>query len=138
LLDEVTTNQQAELPARINVNTAPSAVLMTLPNLTDADVQSIVDHRPSPSSSDPPDAIYQTPAWLMTVANFTPSKMQALEKYITARSQVYRIQVLASFDGGGPSARVEAVIDSNGGRPRIIYYRDLTELGKGALMQSRQ
>jgi hypothetical protein len=35
------------------------------------------------------------------------------------------------FDQGGFMARIEAVIDTNGGRPRIIYWRDLSELGKG-------
>jgi len=27
-------------------------------------------------------------------------------------------------------ARVEAVIDANQGKPRIVYYRDLTDLGR--------
>ena len=53
------------------------------------------------------------------------------ERYITARTQVYRVQALGYFDGGGPTARIEAVIDTNAGRPRIISWRDLTELGKG-------
>src|SRR5205807_5721501 len=46
LLDGVTTVRGTELPARINVNTAPQAVLLTLPNLSDSDVQAIIDHRP--------------------------------------------------------------------------------------------
>ena len=50
---------------------------------------------------------------------------------MTARSQVYRVQAIGYFDAGGPSARLEAVIDTNGGRPRIVYWRDLTELGRG-------
>jgi hypothetical protein len=41
------------------------------------------------------------------------------------------VQSVGYFEGGGPSARIEAVIDTNAGRPRIIYWRDLTELGKG-------
>ena len=57
--------------------------------------------------------------------------VQSLEQYITARSQVYRVQSVGHFDSGGPTARVEAVIDTNAGRPRIVYYRDLTGLGKG-------
>jgi hypothetical protein len=136
LLDEVTTTQSTELPARVNVNTAPAAVLATLPGLADADVQAILQHRPSLSSSDAPDQTYQTPAWLITVAGLTPTKMRALEKYVTTRAQVYRGQILATFDGGGPSARVEAVIDANGGRPRVVYYRDLTELGKGSGLEN--
>ncbi len=131
LLDGITTYQQQELPARINVNTASATVLAALPGLTSADVQSIVDNQPNYSSGSAPDTIYQTTAWLITLANLTPSKLQTLEPYITARSQVYRVQVVGSFDSGGPTARVEAVIDTNNGRPRIVSYRDLTELGKG-------
>jgi hypothetical protein len=44
---------------------------------------------------------------------------------------VYRIQAVGYFDKAGPVARVEAVIDTNAGKPRIVYWRDLTELGKG-------
>ena len=47
------------------------------------------------------------------------------------RMQVYRMQVLGFFDKGGPTARVEAVVDTNLGRPRIVYFRDVSELGKG-------
>ncbi len=137
LLDEVTTVQGIEIPARINVNTAPRTVLSALPGLSPADVENIIDHRPSFSSAEPPDPIYQTPAWLITQANFSPQTLRTLDRYITARSQVYRVQSVGYFDGGGPAARVEAVIDTNAGRPRIIYWRDLTELGKGYNLQNR-
>jgi hypothetical protein len=104
--------------------------------MSDADVQNILDHRPSMSATDPPDPIYQTPAWLLTEASFPTSTLRALERYVTSRSQVYRVQSVGYFDGGGPTARVEAVIDTNGGRPRVIYYRPLTELGKGFNLQN--
>jgi type II secretory pathway component PulK len=131
LLDKVTTVQGSVIPARINVNTAPRAVLACLPGLTDADVQNIIEHRPDTSSPESPDPIFQTPAWLITEANFPPNTIQTLERYITARSQTYRIQSIGYFDGGGPTARVEAIIDTNNQRPRIVSWRDLTELGKG-------
>src|SRR5262249_44556943 len=138
LLDKLTTSRDTEIPARVNVNTAPQAVLATLPGLSDADVQNILNSRPNLSSPDAPDSIFDTPAWLITEAGFTPQKLQALEKYITSRSQVFRFQVLGYFDGGGPTTRIEVVIDANGGRPRIIYWRDLTELGKGFDLQGGQ
>jgi type II secretory pathway component PulK len=131
LLDKTTTETDGEIPARVNVNTAPRAVLATLPGLEDGDVQTILDHRPTPSTTDAPDPIFQTPAWLITEASFPSSKLQALEKYITTRSQVYRVQSVGYFDGGGPTVRLEAIIDTNAGRPRLIAWRDLTELGKG-------
>jgi type II secretory pathway component PulK len=131
LLDKVTTTQDTDIPGRVNINTAPQEVLAALPGLSSTDVQAIIGARPSPSSTEAPDPIFQTPAWLLTEANFPPEKLRTLEKYITARTQVYRVQALGYFDGGGPTARIEAVIDANGGRPRIIYWRNLTELGKG-------
>jgi type II secretory pathway component PulK len=131
LLDKVSTSQNAVLPGRINVNTAPRAVLTALPGLADADVQSILQHRPALNSQGAPDPTFQTTAWLLTEANLQPKQMQTLDQYVTARSRVFRIQSVGYFDGGGPTARIEAVIDAAGIRPRIVYWRDLTELGKG-------
>jgi hypothetical protein len=131
LLDKCTTRKGAVIPARVNVNTAPLAALAALPGLTETDVQQIAGVRPPPGAPDWTDPTFQTPAWLLTQAKLSPAKLQALERYLTSQTQVYRVQVLGYFDKGGPMARVEAVIDTNAGKPRIIYWRDLTELGKG-------
>lgn len=131
LLDKLTTVRDTELPARVNVNTAPPEVLAALPGITEADIQLIMNSRPGNVNADLSDPIYQTPAWLITEASFPVARLQSLERYITAHTQVYRFQVVTRFDGGGPSTRIEAVIDTNGGRPRVLFLRDLTELGKG-------
>jgi type II secretory pathway component PulK len=131
LLDETTTSPNAELAPRININTASQVVLSALPGLSDSDVQTILTNRPQISDGSTPDPSFQTVAWLVLQANFSISKMQTLENYITARTQVYRIQSLGYASNGGPVARVEAVIDTNLGRPRVLYWRDLSELGKG-------
>jgi len=130
LLDKTTTRTDAELPARVNLLTAPQAVLATLPNLQDTDVQTIIDRRPQPGT-DTADPLYQTSAWLVTDAGLSPTTVQALDRYVTGRSQVYRVQSLGYFEKGGPTARIEAVIDTNNGKPRIVYWRDLSELGRG-------
>lgn len=131
LLDKCTTRNDAEIPARINVLTASKAVLTTLPGLDESDVQAILSSRPTGDAAENSDPIFQTPAWLVTEASLSTSKVRALERYVTSRSQTYRVQSLGYFDQGGPVARVEAVIDTNGGQPRIIYFRELSELGRG-------
>jgi type II secretory pathway component PulK len=131
LLDETTTSNKAEVPARINVNTASQVVLSALPGLTDTDVQAILSNRPQLSATTAPDPAYQTPAWLLTRAGLTVAKLRTLEKYITARTQVYRVQSLGYAATGGPVSRLEAVIDTNLGRPRVVLWRDLSELGAG-------
>jgi DNA uptake protein ComE-like DNA-binding protein len=132
LLDQTTTSQAPDLTPRINVNVASQTVLSTLPGFSPADIQSIISNRPTPSPSASIDPIYQTPAWLLTQGNISASTMQSVERFITARSFVYRFQSIGYFnDGSGPSSRLEAVVDTNFGRPRIVYLRDITELGKG-------
>ena len=75
---------------------------------------------------------FATPAWLLTQANLPMRTLTSLDQYFTTQSQVYKVQVQSTLDGpNGISARVEAVIDTNGGRPRILAYRNLSELGKG-------
>jgi hypothetical protein len=111
-------------------------VLATLPGLSPADVSNILSTRPAPSAANLSDTTYQTPAWLITQANLNPKTLQSLDRYITGTSQVYRVQSIGYFDGGGPTARIEAVFDTNNGRPRILYWRDITELGKGINQQN--
>jgi len=123
--------EDQEIPARINVNTAPREVLMAIPDLTEADVETIISTRPRLSSTEATGEAFQTAAWLATEAQLPSATLKKIEKYITGRTQVYRVQSIGSFEGKGPSIRVEAIIDTNGGRPRILAWRDLSELGKG-------
>jgi DNA uptake protein ComE-like DNA-binding protein len=133
VFDMTTTTTDPDLMPRINVNTASQTVLSMIPGLQDTDVQQILNNRPDPSNqSQSSDPEYQTPTWLLTEANLSPTTLKSIEKYITARTQVYHFQVIGYFDvGGGITSRVEAVIDGNNGRPRIVYWRDLSELGRG-------
>jgi hypothetical protein len=130
LLDKVTTVQGKEIQGRINVNTAPLAVLQALPKISDNDLQNIFNSRPNPTDGTPPDPIYQSLAWLIVQANVSAKTLQSLDKYITATTQVYRVQSLGFFDTRGPMSRVEAVVDVNRGYPRILYRRELSDLGR--------
>src|SRR5262249_53703595 len=140
LLDKCTTSQDTDLPARINVATASKTVLSTLvrdgtqqgQSIQDADVQLIIASQPTYTADNPVDlTTYQTPAWLITQAGLSPQTVQSIERYVTSRSLVYSFQVLGYFESGGPVTRLEAVVDTSFGRPRIVYVRDITELGKG-------
>ncbi|HYT95300.1 MAG TPA: hypothetical protein VEL76_41665, partial [Gemmataceae bacterium] len=152
LLDKMTVKKDQQLYGRINLNTASQTVLTALANagtitqttgtgtnqkvtstslLSEADVTTILNTRPPLISTTPPEEVYQSPAWLITQAKLKVSTVKALEKYITTRSQVYRFQVIGYLDGGGPITRLDVAIDTNNGNPRVVHYRDLSELGKG-------
>lgn len=130
LLDKTTTTSGMELPAKININTAPREVLLTLPGLDEADADEIIARRPQFAAGEGPDATHATIAWLLQDGAIPVSVLQGIERYATARTQVYRVQSIGYFDEGGPVARVEAVIDVNQGQPRVVYYRELTDLGR--------
>jgi type II secretory pathway component PulK len=137
LFNNTTLNPGTDTPARVNINTAPQEVLQALESVkggwSDADVQTILSTRPALSSDQAPAEIFATPTWLITEANLDPGMLSNMDQYITTRSQVYRVHVQATVDAaGGPTARVEAIIDTNGAKPRILSWRNLTELGKGA------
>lgn len=126
LVDKTTAAKDAEIPARINIHTAPQAVLATLPGLDETQVQQIVSSRPGTGNQ-----TSEAYSWLMADAGLSAATLKKLEPYITGCSQVYRVQAIGYFQGGGPSARIEAVIDANAGRPRILYRRDLSVMGRG-------
>jgi hypothetical protein len=126
LYDRTTTTTKVELLPRVNVNTAPDLVLKTIPGLADADVTNILAMRANQTPGDPATL---TGTWLVTSGAITPTTFKSIEQYITGQSMVYRVQVVGyTADLSGPMARVEAVIDTNRGAPRIVYFRDLSDL----------
>lgn len=130
LFEAVKVFEETDIPARINVNTAPEEVLKAIPGL-EGEYQKILDHQPKYGSGDGLTDEYNTLAWLLTKADLKVDTLKNIEKLVTTRSQVYRAQVLAYLEEDkGPAARVEAVIDTNGGRPRIVAFRDLSGLGR--------
>ncbi len=131
-----TATSGTESRGKINVNTAPREVLAAFPEFTDTDVETILSLRPSMTGDDTSDDTFDTPAWLLTEAKLKVNTLKNLEKYITTRTQVYRVQVQGYFEGGkGPVSRVEAVIDTNAGRPRIVFSRDISDAGRIELDQ---
>lgn len=128
LMDAATTRTSFEIIPRVNVNTAPPEVMAAVPGLTQENIDAILAAR---SNLSPDDLATTTGAWLVTQANVPPAVYQALDPYITGRTMTYRVHSVGYFGKGGPVARVEAVIDTNQGHPRILYYRDVTDLGRG-------
>lgn len=131
LFDRFTTRKSADLTPRINVATASQVVLAMLPDITPEEVQQIVAAQPVFGGGNTTESVFSTPTWLYTDAGLPASKLAQWDRYVTSRSQVYRFQVVGYFDRPGPISRAEAVIDGNLGRPRVVYWRDLTELGPG-------
>jgi type II secretory pathway component PulK len=142
LLDQISVKEAVEAVPRLNVNTAPQEAISAVfaaAGITDSDsdVTNIVTMR---TGLDPTDVATTTGAWLVTQANLSPQKYMALERFVTGSTMIYRVQAIGYVSNSGaqpnangntvngPVARIEAVIDTNLGSPRIVYFRDLSDL----------
>ncbi len=134
IMDTLTTTSDTYLEGRININQARREVLIGLPDMTENTVSAIlaaqaVDGDGQPSS----DILAQqaTTGWLFTQGLVDIWGMRAIDPFITARGDVFRAQILGFFEGGGPVSRQEIVVDATQVPPRIVFHRDLDDLGRG-------
>jgi hypothetical protein len=124
VLDLFTTDTAGRHDGLIDVNTASSTVLATLPGIDPAIAETIVSTRTSVSASR-----RTTTAWLVQEGVVDAEKFKALAPSITARSRQFRFQVLGYGVPSGRFCVLQAVIDAGGDEPRVIELRDITRLG---------
>ena len=126
VLDRASVTDADVLVGLTNVNTAPLAVLRTLPDLPPGTADEIVARRP-PVGSDPQRSV----GWLVRDQVVSLATFVKMCPYITGRSMQYRVESVGYFDKGGPTCRLQAVLDLTTERTRVLYLRELTVLGVG-------
>lgn len=129
LMDAVTAVEDSVIRGRININQAPRTLLLGIPGLTPDVVENIIAERfPEPTDNE---ADFRHETWLLTEGYVTLDEMRQLMPLVTCGGAVHRVQVLGYFDNGGPTARAEAIIDATSQQPGVVFWRDLTHLGRG-------
>lgn len=144
LLDRLSTTGDEFIEGRINVNQARPEVIAAViksidgfvedPALAETLAATIVAEKMIGDDGMPLTNVmadHESTAWLVASGHVTLQQMRQLDRYFTTRGDVYRAQVIGYFDEGGPVSRQEVVIDASQKPPRIIFQRDLTDLGKG-------
>ena len=121
--DRLSTTDDEKLYGLINVNTAPAAVLKTLPMVDEALAESIESARNNLN----PDQ-KSTPAWLYQEGVVNADTFKAIAPYITARSKQHSFHVVGYGTPSGRYRVLEVVVDSASGTPSICYMRDITRL----------
>jgi hypothetical protein len=111
LLDHVTVNPVPAFPGRININQASKTLLLGIPGMTSDIVDQIISNREPEFTGQHPEQQYET--WLYAQAIVKLADMKALQPFITTGGSVYRGQIVGFFDDGGPSHRVEVVVDAS-------------------------
>lgn len=126
LFDRLTVWNSPVVAGLININTAPPAVLRTLPGLDPEDGDTIVEKRVQVDETEK-----LTPAWLVTSGALTPEKLALISNLVTSRSIQFTIDSIGFADHVGAVRRVQAVVEMRGELAQIKYFRDITSLGIG-------
>lgn len=134
LMDAVTTTATPTRAGRLNLYYAPQDLLAAIPGMTSEIVDQLVAERASVFSSGEPHSRYE--AWLLVEGIATLDEMKALEPFVTAGGAVYRCQSIGFFDQDGPSARIEAVLDATQSPAAVLFWRDLSRLGRGYSLET--
>lgn len=138
LEQQLTINEDAYIEGRVNINQARPEVLLSVtsavPDLPETLASDIVATRPPVGMQGGSASIMirrQTAGWLLTEGLVDLQQLRDIGPYITTAGDVHRFQVIGHFGEGGPSTRMEAMVDATEYPPRILYMRDLTTLGRG-------
>jgi type II secretory pathway component PulK len=134
LMDVLSTTDQEFIEDRLNVNQARSETLLGVPGMEEDLVNRIVNSQttgldgiPSADSMN----LHATSGWLVIEGLTDLKTMRSVAPYLTAKGGVYKLQSVGYYDEGGTMARVEAVIDATQQPPRLVFQRDLSDLGRG-------
>ena len=130
LMDDASTNANATIPGRLNINAAPRTLLQGVPGLNSEAIDRIVQERFTDPTQDTSNYTRHE-TWLVKNLIVTLEQMKLLQPFITGNGDVYRAQIIGYYEGGKASSRAEVVIDSTTVTPRIRLWRDLSHLGRG-------
>jgi general secretion pathway protein K len=114
-LDELTVTDEERLPGRVNVNTAPRAVLMALPEMTDAAADAIVKQRESAIGP------FLSVGELFTGSALNEKQFKAMAELLTVRSSVFEIRATGTTSRG-IRRQITAVVDRGVDPIAILYW----------------
>lgn len=116
----VTVYDEERIPGMININTAPLAVLKTLPEMTDSVAEALVTRRMGPGGE------FQSVADLLDIKGLEDKAFRAMLPRITVRSNVFRVISYGYVGEGEAVAITNAVVDRAQRPYRILYWRTET------------
>ena len=104
-------------------------MLAGVPGIPPETVDAILAARDPALGFSRPDRLQAT--WLLAEGYLDLEEMRAIAPYVTGQGAVYRAQAIGGFEAGGPTRRLEVVVDTTAVPPRVAMRRDLSQLGAG-------
>ena len=127
LMANLTTQDFKTMPGRMNINECPAELIRGIPLIPVETAEAIIEARGQGSDSEN----RQFETWPLVEGLVTLDEMKLLMPLITAEGDVYRAQIVGYFEGKNVSSRSEVIIDATSVNPKVIYWRDLSHLGRG-------
>jgi len=133
IYNDITVTNASFTIGRVNINTAPAAVLACLPGMDLNSAQQLVNHRLSNPVG------LTSIAWIVDALGSSHPALQTLAQgdYITTRSYQFTADIAAVGPFGRGYRRVRFVFDISEGTPKVIYRQDLSRLGWALGRQTR-
>jgi type II secretory pathway component PulK len=119
IADRITISGEKKLPGKININTAPVEVLMTLFG-TDEQAEQIARSIVADRAGMPYG--FTSVAELLNQPSMTVQRFKSIAELVTVRSDVFTIQCLATADVTGATFRTEGVVDRSASPCTILYW----------------
>jgi hypothetical protein len=129
LMENMTTNEGATIPGRVNIMKAPRRILQGVPGFDDEIVERILSARLKWQEDEfemNKNRKYET--WILADGIVDLATMKTVLPYICVRGDVYRAEIVGYFADGAGTSRAEAVFDTTVSVPRLLFWRDKSEL----------
>jgi type II secretory pathway component PulK len=129
LMENMTTNEGATIPGRVNIMKAPRRILEGIPGFDAEIVETLLSERLKWQEDEfeiNKNRKYET--WLLAERIVDLATMKSVLPYICVRGDVYKAEIVGYFADGAGTSRAEAVFDTTVPVPRLLFWRDKSEL----------
>ena len=118
IADRITINDDDKINGRVNINTAPREVLMTLLDEKQDVVEAIISHRQNLATG------MESIADILDIKAVSVDNFKAIANNITTRSNVFSAQCLATAEATAACYRLQVVLDRDQENQPVIYWRE--------------
>jgi type II secretory pathway component PulK len=151
LMDACTAVDAQVIPGRININVAPREILLGIPGMSEEIADQIISSREDQTSTattgttggtstnngtTSSNSAHDSETWILSEGIVTLDEMKSLMPYVCGRGSVFRAQIVGYFQGGGPASRSEVIFDATGTEPLVLFWRDMSHLGRGFSLET--
>ncbi len=133
LMENCTINPSPTIPGRININQAPRAILEGIPGMSPEMVEQVMARREYEAAENSGRG-HET--WLLAEGIVTLEEMRLLMPFVTGGGDVFRAQIIGYYQSGQAASRAEAIFDATRSPVRVVFWRDISHLGRGYALET--